>query len=81
MDLHYRYDVFEDFWVRAGYSVMLPTATMERLSGIAPGNSRFSHFAYVVLTYKPVLFDLERHAARRAEKAAQAIRAAQASVK
>ncbi len=81
MDLHYRYDVFEDFWVRAGYSVMLPTATMERLSGIAPGDSRFSHFAYVVLTYKPVLFDSERHTARRAEKAAQAIRAAQALIK
>lgn len=80
VDLHYRFDVFEDFWVRVGYSVMLPTATMERLSGIAPGASRFSHFAYVVLTYRPVLFDAERHAARKAAQAAQAIRAAQVTV-
>lgn len=78
VDLHYRFDVFEDFWVRVGYSVMLPTATMEQLSGMAPGGSRFSQFAYVVLTYKPVLFNTERHAARKAAQAVQAIRAAQA---
>lgn len=80
MDLHYRYDVFDDFWVRVGYSVMLPTATMERLSGIAPGHSRFSQFAYVVLTYKPVLFNAERHAARKAAQAVQALRAARTVV-
>ncbi|MDE7150563.1 MAG: hypothetical protein K2O01_09250, partial [Bacteroidales bacterium] len=80
MDLHYRYDVFDDFWVRVGYSVMLPTATMERLSGLAPGQSRFSQFAYVILTYRPVLFDSERHAARKAARAAQAVLDAQAVV-
>lgn len=70
LDLHYRYDVRPDFWIRVGYSLMLPTATMERLTGITPGQSRYSHFAYTILTYRPVFYDSEHHAERKAARAA-----------
>jgi hypothetical protein len=41
---------------RGGYSVMLPGATMEEIQGVGKGNSSFSSWAYIMLTFKPTIF-------------------------
>ncbi|MEG2666674.1 MAG: hypothetical protein RSA02_06650, partial [Bacteroidales bacterium] len=67
IDFLYTFQVREDFSIQAGYSFYLPTTTLERLNGIAPKKSKFSEFAYLLLTYKPVLFDSEKHQRKHAK--------------
>lgn len=68
LDILYKYQIFEELSLGVGYSFMLPTKnnTLERISAIAPNQSKFSQFAYIVVAYKPVLFDSEYNSRKKA---------------
>jgi len=42
--------------LKFGYSIMLPTSTREILSGIEPGKSEFSQWAWIMLTFYDKIF-------------------------
>ncbi len=54
-DLVISYQLAKSFMVQGGYSLMLQTATTEKLMGVA--NGAFSSWAYLSLTFKPRLFE------------------------
>ena len=34
------------------------------MNEIMPGNSKFAHFGYIMISYKPTLFNLSKHLKR-----------------
>lgn len=65
MALVYKYKIHRDVKLEAGYAFHTSTPTLEFLNGIAAGRSKFSQFGYVMLEYKPVLFDSHRYEKRK----------------
>lgn len=56
LDLGVNVNFRSELNLRGGYSVMLPGATMEEIQGVGKGNSSFSSWAYIMLTFKPTIF-------------------------
>ena len=61
VDLMVIYKPVPNFEVNAAYCFFLPTPAMERLNGLNEGTSKWAQYAYVMLTYKPVFFNSEKH--------------------
>lgn len=57
IDLLYTYKQSKTVNLSLGYSVYLPSETMEKLHGITKGDSKFAQFAYLMLTIKPVFLN------------------------
>ena len=53
IDLIYNYKQSKALNFSLGYSVFLPTETMEKLHGYNKNESKFAHFAYMMVTFKP----------------------------
>jgi len=56
IDLMYTYKQSKTINMSLGYSVYLPSETMENLHNFKKGESNFAQFAYLLLTIKPVFF-------------------------
>lgn len=59
--LIYKYSIRPDLSLEAGYALHTPTETLEILNEMMPGSSKFAHFGYVMISYKPTLFNLANH--------------------
>lgn len=59
IDLMVVYNPVKNLELNAAYCVFLATDTMEKLSGIAVGASRFPQYAYLMITYKPTFFNTD----------------------
>ena len=57
LDLNVSWDLNKIINIKGGYSFYLVTESMEYLQGIAPGNSRFPGWVWVMITAKPVFLD------------------------
>ena len=57
LDLYVSWDINKILNLRGGYSFFLVTDSMEKLQGIAPGNSSFPTWIWVMITAKPVFLD------------------------
>ncbi len=57
LDLLYSYKPNKIINFNLGYSVYLPSETMENIHGFAKGDSKFAQFAYLMLTIKPVFLN------------------------
>lgn len=57
IDFLYTYKQSKTVNLSLGYSVYLPSETMENIHGFAKGDSKFAHFAYMMLTIKPVFLN------------------------
>lgn len=57
LDLYVSWDINKILNLRGGYSFYLVTDSMERLQGIAPDNSAFPTWVWLMITAKPVFFD------------------------
>lgn len=56
IDLVFVHKFTKQVILKAGYSFMLPTESMEKLKGIAVGTSEFAQFGWVQLEFKPTFF-------------------------
>ncbi|HPR58635.1 MAG TPA: hypothetical protein PK915_09725, partial [Bacteroidales bacterium] len=56
LDLGISVNFSPDVNLRGGYSFMLPGASLEIIQGIGEGKSKFSSWAFLMLTVKPVLY-------------------------
>ena len=61
MALRYKYKIRSDLSLEAGYAFHTATKTLEYLSGIESGTSKFAHFGYVMMAYKPTLYNSANH--------------------
>ncbi len=61
MALTYKYKIRPDLTLDFGYAIHSRTRTLETLSGIEPGESKFPHFGYVMIAYKPIIFNSANH--------------------
>lgn len=59
--LVYKYKIHRDVNLEAGYAFHTSTPTLEILNEIPAGQSKFSQFAYLMIEYRPTLFDSDRH--------------------
>lgn len=57
IDLLYTYKQSKAVSLSLGYSVFLPSETMENIHGLAKGDSKFAQFAYLMFTIKPVFLN------------------------
>lgn len=57
----YKYMILKDLSLEVGYAIHTPTPALEQLSDIPIGESKFGHFGYITLAYKPTFFDSDRH--------------------
>jgi hypothetical protein len=57
LDLYVSWDINKILNLRGGYSFYLVTDSMEKLQGIAPGNSAFPTWIWVMITAKPIFLD------------------------
>jgi hypothetical protein len=57
LDLYVSWDINKILNLRGGYSFYLVTDSMEKLQGIAPGNSSFPTWVWVMITAKPIFLD------------------------
>ena len=57
LDLYVSWDISKILNLRGGYSFYLVTDSMEKLQGIAPGNSAFPTWIWVMITAKPIFLD------------------------
>ena len=62
--LIYKYKIRSDLSLEAGYALHTPTDSFEIMNEIMPGNSKFAHFGYIMISYKPTLFNLSKHLKR-----------------
>ena len=62
--LIYKYKIRPDLSLEAGYALHTPTDSFEIMNEIMPGNSKFAHFGYIMISYKPTLFNLSKHMKR-----------------
>ena len=62
--LIYKYKIRPDLSLEAGYALHAPTDFFEIMNEIMPGNSKFAHFGYIMISYKPTLFNLSKHLKR-----------------
>jgi len=60
IDLMYIYKPIPNLELNAAYCFFLPTATMEKMSNVIPGKSKFAQYAYIMITYKPNFFSTEK---------------------
>jgi hypothetical protein len=56
-DLNLSWDILSFLNLKAGYSVMLPTATMVSLQGMQEGAAKTPQWVWMMITAKPVLLD------------------------
>ncbi len=56
-DLSISWDMFSIVNLKGGYSILLPTASMEKLQGINPANNRIYSWVWMMLTVKPFFTD------------------------
>ncbi len=56
IDLVFVHKFTKQVILKAGYSFMLPTESMEKLKKVAPGTSEFAQFGWVQLEFKPTFF-------------------------
>jgi len=61
IDLMVIYKPVPNFEINAAYCFFLPTSAMERLNGLNEGTSKWAQYAYIMLTYKPIFFNSEKH--------------------
>lgn len=59
--LIYKYQILKDLTFEFGYAFHTSTPALEQLSNIEIGESKFAHFGYVTLAYKPFFYDSEKH--------------------
>ena len=59
-DFCYTYKIHKDIKFNLGYSLMLPTETLEIIQKIGEDNSRYSYWAWAMLTVKPVFFNTKK---------------------
>jgi len=57
IDFTFKVNFLKEVNLTGGYSFILPTGTLEIVQGIEKGKSKFSSWAWLMLTVKPVLFD------------------------
>lgn len=62
--LIYKYKIRSDLNLEAGYALHLPTEALDILNSIPMGKSKLAHFGYVMISYKPTLFNLSKHLKR-----------------
>lgn len=61
MALIYKYDIRPDLLLHCAYVLHSRTQALENLSGIETGKSRLPHYGYVMITYKPVIYNSANH--------------------
>lgn len=59
--LIYKYQILKDLSLEFGYAFHTSTPALEQLSEIAIGKSKFAHFGYLTLAYKPIFYDSAKH--------------------
>lgn len=62
--LIYKYQILPELGLEAGYAFHTATPVLELCNLIRPDQSKFAHFGYVMITYKPTLFNLDKHLAK-----------------
>jgi hypothetical protein len=61
IDLMLVYKPWPNVEVNGAYCIFLPTQTMEIYDGLKPGTSKWAQYAYIMVTYKPVFFNSDKH--------------------
>lgn len=61
MALIYKYDIRPDLLLHCAYVLHSRTPALENLSGMETGTSRFPHYGYVMISYKPILYNSANH--------------------
>lgn len=56
LDIVVNQNLYSGIDLKFGYSIMFPTSTREILSGIEPGKSEISHWAWIMLTFFNTIF-------------------------
>ena len=56
IDLMLTYQVSNDISLKAGYSFMLPNETLEIISGIDAGKSKFAQFGWLQVQFNPIFY-------------------------
>ncbi|MFU8844766.1 MAG: alginate export family protein [Bacteroidales bacterium] len=56
LDLSFRIKILPEIRLDGGFSMMLPSESLEKIQKITPGESRFAYWGWLMLTVKPVLF-------------------------
>lgn len=56
LDLGFGIKIHPEIRLEGGFSFMLPTESLEKIQKIAPGESKFAYWSWLMLTAKPVLF-------------------------
>ena len=56
LDVMFVYKPLANLELNAAYCLFLPTSSMELMSNIASGKSKFANYAYLMITYKPNFF-------------------------
>ena len=59
--LTYKYNILPDLVLDFGYAIHSRTSALENLSGIETGKSRLPHYGYVMISYKPVIYNSANH--------------------
>ena len=60
IDLMYIYKPIPNLELNAAYCFFLPTNTMELMSNLKAGTSKWAQYAYIMVTYKPNFFNSEK---------------------
>ena len=60
VDIMYVYKPIPNLELNAAYCFFLPTSTMEKMSNIGVGKSKFAQYAYLMVTYKPNFFNSDK---------------------
>jgi hypothetical protein len=60
IDLMYIYKPIPNLEINAAYCFFLPTNTMELMSNLKAGSSKWAQYAYIMVTYKPNFFTSEK---------------------
>jgi hypothetical protein len=56
LDMGFGIQILPEIRLDGGFSFMLPTESLEKIQKIAPGESKFAYWSWLMLTAKPVLF-------------------------
>ncbi|MBU2649451.1 MAG: alginate export family protein [Bacteroidetes bacterium] len=64
-DLVYTYTMNKWFNMNVGYSIFLPNSTIETINGLSEGSSVTGHWAWVMLTFKPVIFNSDLYVTKK----------------
>jgi len=56
IDLSFRTNFSKVVYLEGGYSMMLPTSSLEIIQGVGDGNSKFAYWGWLMLTVKPEIF-------------------------